>query len=91
LQSFPRLAEAAREPKTTARPDVVKASEGHFPNKDIARNNVPQCASLFKQDNILSTKNNRKYVPIPFHLLCFGVHWLPFLFMSRLDFLGFLL
>jgi hypothetical protein len=31
LQSFPRLAEAARELKPTARPDVVKASEGHFP------------------------------------------------------------
>jgi hypothetical protein len=30
LQSLPRLAEAAREPKSTARPDVVKASEGHF-------------------------------------------------------------
>jgi hypothetical protein len=31
LQSFPRLAEAAREPKPTTRPDVEKASEGHFP------------------------------------------------------------
>jgi hypothetical protein len=30
LQSFPRLAEAAREPKPTVRPDVVKASEDHF-------------------------------------------------------------
>jgi hypothetical protein len=31
LQSFPRLAEAACEPNPTARPDVVKASDGHFP------------------------------------------------------------
>jgi UDP:flavonoid glycosyltransferase YjiC (YdhE family) len=30
LQSFPHLTEAAREPKPTVRPDVVKASEGHF-------------------------------------------------------------
>jgi hypothetical protein len=36
LQSFPRLAEAAREPKPTARPDVVKASEGHFPQQDLS-------------------------------------------------------
>jgi hypothetical protein len=33
LQSFPRLTEVAREPKPTARPDVVKASEGHFPQQ----------------------------------------------------------
>jgi hypothetical protein len=33
LQSFPRLTEAARELKTTTRPDVVKASEGHFPQQ----------------------------------------------------------
>jgi hypothetical protein len=33
LQNFPRLAEATREPKLTARPDVVKASEGHFPQQ----------------------------------------------------------
>jgi hypothetical protein len=32
LQSFPRLTEAASEPKPKARPDVIKASEGHFPN-----------------------------------------------------------
>jgi hypothetical protein len=31
LQNFPRIAEAAREPKPSARPDLVKASEGHFP------------------------------------------------------------
>jgi hypothetical protein len=31
LQSFPRTAEATREPKPSAPPDVVKASEGHFP------------------------------------------------------------
>jgi hypothetical protein len=31
LQNFPRLAEATREPNPTARPDVVKASEVHFP------------------------------------------------------------
>jgi hypothetical protein len=31
LQTFPRIAEAAREPKPSAQPDVVKASEGHFP------------------------------------------------------------
>jgi hypothetical protein len=33
LQIFPHLAEAAREPKPTARPDVVEASEGHFPQQ----------------------------------------------------------
>jgi hypothetical protein len=33
LQNFPRIAEAAREPKPSARPDVVKASEGHFPQQ----------------------------------------------------------
>jgi hypothetical protein len=33
LQSFPLIAEAAREPKPSARPDVVKASEGHFPQQ----------------------------------------------------------
>jgi hypothetical protein len=32
LQNFPRLAEAVREPKPTARPDVIKASEGHVPH-----------------------------------------------------------
>jgi hypothetical protein len=31
LQNFPRIAEAARESKPSAWPDVVKASEGHFP------------------------------------------------------------
>jgi hypothetical protein len=36
LQSFPRLTEAAREPKPTAQPDVVKASEGHFPQQGIS-------------------------------------------------------
>jgi hypothetical protein len=30
LQSFPRIAEVAREPKPSAWTDVVKASEGHF-------------------------------------------------------------
>jgi hypothetical protein len=39
LQSFPRLAEATREPKPTTRSDVVKASEGHFPQQ--------LCVSLF--------------------------------------------
>jgi hypothetical protein len=33
LQSFPRLAEAAREPKPTTQPDVEKASEGYFPQQ----------------------------------------------------------
>jgi hypothetical protein len=33
LQSLPRIAEAAREPKPSGRPDVVKASEGHFPQQ----------------------------------------------------------
>jgi hypothetical protein len=32
-QGFPRKAEAVRGPKLTARPDVVKASEGHFPQQ----------------------------------------------------------
>jgi hypothetical protein len=31
LQKLPRVAEAAREPKPSAWPDVDKASEGHFP------------------------------------------------------------
>jgi hypothetical protein len=33
LQKFPHIAEAAREPKPSARPDVDKASEGHFPQQ----------------------------------------------------------
>jgi hypothetical protein len=34
LQNFPCIAEAAREPKPSARPDVDKASEGHFPRQE---------------------------------------------------------
>jgi hypothetical protein len=33
LPSFPRLAEAVRELKLTAWPDVEKTSEGHFPQQ----------------------------------------------------------
>jgi hypothetical protein len=38
LQSLPRIAEAARGPKPSARPDVVKASEGHFPQHHLSPN-----------------------------------------------------
>jgi hypothetical protein len=33
LRKLPRVAEAAREPKPSAWPDVDKASEGHFPQQ----------------------------------------------------------
>jgi hypothetical protein len=48
LQSFPRLGEVAREPKTTTRPDVEKASEGHFPpNIDLLEKQTSQFILCF--------------------------------------------
>jgi hypothetical protein len=36
-QELPRVAEAAREPKPSAWPDVDKASEGHFPQHNYQK------------------------------------------------------